>query len=710
MKKLTILGTMLVAIIMITGCGGSSGTGTTSSTGGGDSGTGTASVTSLSAVPTLDLSSYDNSTSASANIAALLSESVAAKALLDDASVGLTSKGMGENLGAEGKNSRSLCEANMHKDEIIRASQMAELSICYPKAMETAGFITIPDNTYALYKITPPKMDAVEMGKFCDGIPAEDSEKKAACEAGDGGPKGGVVMKSRLGRFIVDGKSELRVDMCEADLLVDESTYSVNKAIYTMAAVHISTWAGNIEKGAFSTEVDLGAEGYVTNGIPVGYNSVVAESRVDGGSGIGYIAFEGVGSDSSNRVKGAYKGAYKEPYSNTVSSFTGKVYARFGGSTKTGCAKFSFAGSMPGMRVQDMIPFNISQADLNSFLKAFGNDLGIQINSSNYQNITLCPNPAFDPAAAPDPTIKPMKVLTGGETQCPSVTHTGTECSSITNTIVKGDFGNAVKQSYTIIANSSSPYYDEVAAFGLSNLNEEIITPAFSRNWDCTGTFTTIDFSSFTSSQLQTAQAEMEKCNAIQEKAFDNKGMGGNNCGQVQQLNGVADFAKEGGGSAVFGTYGGEYGFLGDVSNTCVTAGQSSGRLFINAVNSDEGKYCIAENGNCYAFTVVGTTGTPDSAITLADGTVVNSFEYTAGTPITVQGNFTQGAACIQMYTLEQPTFTGAPQDGFGAGDGLAPGEQGFIPAPCLKPDGTPVTPAECMAICSDPKNGSACK
>ncbi|MBI2288123.1 MAG: hypothetical protein HYU83_03980, partial [Chloroflexi bacterium] len=243
----------LVAIAAIwAGCGGGS-SGTTSSGGGtSDSGTGVASVDSLSALPTVDLSQYDSSTSTSANLSALLSKSLSA-------SKGI-SKGFGEGLRDVGKSSRAGCEANMHKKEAIRMSQSVALDRCYPEAMEAAGFITIPTGSRNCYSITPPEESAEERAQKCADIPAEYEDQKAACEAGSEGASGGLKM--RIGKI----DDELQIDMFEGASLVDEATYGASGDTYTANVVRIGNWGGNLESSSFAMTIDLGAAGSVTDG------------------------------------------------------------------------------------------------------------------------------------------------------------------------------------------------------------------------------------------------------------------------------------------------------------------------------------------------------------------------------------------------------------------------------------------------------------
>ena len=399
-----VLGTwfLVLGALVLASCGGGSSSATSGGTGGTDDGGGTggageASVASLSSVPSADLSTLDQSTSTDANLALLIS----GKSL---------SKGLGENLNAVGNSSRAGCEANMHKKEIFRMGLQSQLDRCYPEAMEAVGLITIPADDYAIYSITPPERNDEDQGQMCDGIPEERVEEREACEGGEGPGKEGILL--RLGRF----DNELRVDMCEGTSLVNESTYDANEAIYTIGIVRIGNWGGKAEGASFDIIVDLGTDGSVTEGIvDLGTDGTAsATGHMDGGFGEGVLHFEAFGSDGSNLASGVFNGGFEDPFTGVETTFTGKTYARFGGETATGCAKFSFAGAPPPMRLRDMVPFDIAEDQLASFLQNFGIELGIDITAENYQEINLCPNPLFDPQNSDPALVKPM-VLAGEE-------------------------------------------------------------------------------------------------------------------------------------------------------------------------------------------------------------------------------------------------------------------------------------------------------
>lgn len=678
-KKLLSLFASIAMVAIWAGCGGSSSTpaATTAST---------ASVESLSSIPTMDLSSYDSSEGASADITALLNQSKS------------ITKGLGEGLRDVGKSSRAGCEANMHKKEVFRMSQQAQLDRCYAEAMETAGLITIPAGSYSIYSVTPPEMSAEEKAAMCANIPAERDDERAECE--EGGEK---TMLMRIGKF----DNELRIDICSnkrgAFALNNEATYTASGTQYVADVVRKGVRGGNEEGGNFHVVVDLGTTGTVTDGIvTLGTDGLVnAAGEMVGGFGRGTITFERIGSDSSNKIYGTFIGGFTDPFSQTVTSFTGKAYSRFGGTANNGCAKFSFTGSPPAIPVVDAIPFKIPAGQEEAFVATLGAELGIPNLAITDK---LCPNPNFDPEAENE-TDRPMTLLVG--TSCDEVTDTGVECFGIVNGSETGSFGEVIiTQTFTIIANTASSYYDEVNAFNLATLADppaNAAAIAFIRNWDCAGTATTVDFSGVDRSTIETA---MDKCKAIEEKSRGNDGMGGYNCGKQEQMNGVNDMADEGGGAESFGAYGGELEFLNRGTcpeNVSATLPQ---RLFVAPVNPAEKKYCFPlPDDTCSEFTLSGTPASASSLSVGMGGASITGITYTGeNPPVGAQVTFLGEVSCDVNYTINRPEFTPGGGGFGGEGGGTAPGQQGFIPRPCIDAGLTsPEDENACEQLCHKP-------
>lgn len=675
---------MVGGVAFLGGPGGCGGGGSTRA-----STEGTASVASLSSVPSVDLSDYDTSTSASASLSALTTAKSAV--------VRSGPKHFGEEMRAEGKPSRAGCESNAQKDEIIRMSQQAQLDRCYPEAMEAAGLITIPEGSYALYHVVPPAEEEEGMEEsFCEEIPEEFEDERAACEGGGAGHP--TSIKIRIGRFA----NELRIDMCEgesgSESLVDEATYSADGSVYTASVVRKGNWLGRAEGSSFAMTVDLGTTGTVTDGlVSLGDGSASATANIDGGFGSGLMQFTAAG--GSNTIGGAFAGEFVDPFTDVTTRFTGKAYAAFGGPTATGCAKFSFTGAPPPMRVQDMIPFGIDQAALSGFLQTLGVELGISITTANYLSLNLCPNPDFDPEAFSN-TVKPM-VAAASDGTCPTITNTGIECFAITVGTTEGDFGEEeVSQTFTTIADSASPFFESVNAFDLSTLDPTISAIAYSRNWDCTGDFSPLNFANFTPAQMEILEARLQRCFALEEEAFGREGMGGYNCHQQEQMNGVNDLANE--GPPNFGSFGGEY--QSTTGGTCTANSGVPERLFADPLDTTTNRYCFPNDGNCAEFSVVNNaaTGTPLVLSAGGNSITITAINYVVGTPTkaTVTYRPATGPTCTQVYDVSQPTFDRPPE--FGEGGGGGPGEgAGGVPQVCIDTFGDDVTQEECETLCS---------
>lgn len=682
-KKLLTAVMFAMGLCLFAACGGgSSGTAETpAETGGGGGETGVASVDSLSSLPSVDLSQYDSSAS-SANIAAPVSKSLS------------LAKRFGEDQLQLGGTSRAGCEQNMHKQEVFRMSQMSQLDRCYPEAMERAGLITIPTGSYAYYRIIPPDMGDEQKTGMCDDIPAERVQDRERCmeESAQSGDKKTILM--RLG--VVD--SQLQIDMCEGDpaTQMNSATYGANGSLYTATVVRRGVFQGEVEGGSFNLSVDIGTSGKVEDGvITIGDNGFVsAAGTMNGKFGSGNINFERA-TDSSIKISGAFAGGFTDPFSGTETSFTGKTYSHVGGSPVTGCAKFSFTGAPPAMRISDMIPFNVSASDLANFLGVFGAELGITLTEANYQSVRVCPNDDFDPNN-PNPLIKPMLALVDGATSCGEVTHSDTECFSVTNTTTTGDFGTETSQLFTIIADASAAYYPEVSAYDLSALLPAIGTIAFTRTWDCSGSFTDVNFASVAQATIET---EMRKCFAIEEKARNNGGMGNQGqCEKGQQMDSVNNMAEGGGGEASFGAYGGEYSRT-DIGN-CPAQVQVPEKLFANKI--DEDTYCFPMDGRCAEFSIANNEANALN-IDMMGGAKVTRIVFNGNPVVGASITYLQSSQqCTESYSIGKPSFNAPPNEFGGEGGGEAPGQQGFIPRPCLDagltgPDDGP----KCHQICS---------
>ncbi|GEM_PF-3446223 len=697
------------------GCGSSSSSsdsGSTSSGGSGtSSGTGSASTASLSAVPSVDISNIDYSTSPSSSSSLVLEDSDEASLTIKNATDS-PKTGLGQNFNAVGNPSRAGCEANMHKKEIRRHGKENALDFCYVKAMEKASLITIPkDGTAALYAIVPPKDIGDKQGKSCDNIPKEHTEEIEACKKGGEGP-GTDGMKVKIAQV---GK-ELQIDMCEGKTptLTNEATYAVDGSKYIVKTARIGNFNGHKEKSSFDATIDLGTTGKVTDNIPdLGDGTATATSIMDGGFGSGTITFGAAGSTKSVTVSGVFKGKFKEPRTGLETSFTGKAYSM--GDSKTGCAKFSFTGAPPPMPLKDMIPFDIPEAQLDNFLQNFGLQLGIVITKDNYKTINLCPNANanIDPGASGS-DVPPMVIA--GTAGCDSQTHTGVECFSVTNGTKKANFGTETKQQFIIVANSASAYYKDVNAFDLSKLTASSSAIAFSRNWDCTGSFTTLDFSKFTEAQATAAQTAMQDCFKIEEEARGDNGMGDHNCDEQQQQGDMNNYAKN--GPRVPGNFGGS---CQKTATTCTPPGKDT--YFFKTVDPDTNKYCLAGKGTCDPFTVTGTgtgvggdpgKGASNLRITETLGTgdtaVVTGIHYaqsmtspatTAHIDLTMNGRAcTVDCAMSAPKSFDKPPDfdpNAAKQDPSGAGN-KQPGQAGFVPKACT--DAGLTTETACRGHC----------
>ena len=680
---------------MAMGCGSSGSSGSSS-----DSGTTTADTTSLKSVPNVDVSSYDStaSSSSSSSESAGLSKSVGvAKAE--------TTKSPDNKYDTrfEGGVSRAGCEANMHVREIKRFGEQSQLPRCYLQEMEAAGLITIPtDGTRKAFAMIEPAVSAEERSQRCSGIPTERTQEREACLAGGEGPGAGVVA-ARLG--IINGS--LEIDVCFGKTIAELALE--NESIYTggttpsFKVIEIGKHGGKTERhlltGALSGVASI-SDGDVTLGDD---GRALITAKMDGGFGSGLIT--GDFRKLFNIVQGAFNGSFTDPFSGgSATSFTGKVYAQVGKEKSTdtaikGSAKFSFTGTVPPMKLRNMVPFDVAQSttQLDNFLKVLIAEMNLvkassQTNDQFLDDTYLCPNPNFNPDS-PVLTVKPMKQVAAG-TACDSVTHTGVESFEVTtikeDNVFKSRLGALankfakVTQTFKVIANTASPFFTAVNAFDLSTLDPTAGTIAFERNWDCKNIDTTLDLSDASKlsadiiAKLQRFEEGAIKCSALEEKGRDNDGMGGHNCGGQENAQVMENIKDE---PPSFGNAGGEYV---RTSNGCVPNGQTQNsspeKLFINTTDTNSNKYCLPADQSCTEFTVSAADVTGLNLILPAfredsgsnSNNKITRITYIGGpgagvagvskkaTNATVYFSFagSQGTlTCSESYTITQPSF-----------------------------------------------------
>ncbi|MBI2982374.1 MAG: hypothetical protein HYY44_08850, partial [Deltaproteobacteria bacterium] len=676
--------------------------------------------------PSADISSLDKSLSSSSSSALTVQ---AATVVVDN---GLQAF---ENSRAEGKSSRAGCESNMHKQEIFRMGLQVELEKCYPTAMEAGGLITIPDGSQTLFHIQPPDPNEIQdieqeeqHGKggqppsgqrpprlakhteevdtkesFCGDIPDEFEEEKAACEGGEhGGPES---IKMRIGRGLGTGKDELQIDLCfgpdGGETLESEGTYTSDESLYTANMVRIGKFLGTEEKMSFDMTVDLGTGGTVTDGeVDLGTDgAATAIAKMNGKWGGGHFVF--TADQEINTLRGGFSGEFKDPVSKTRTVFCGKTDAVF--SATEGCAKFQFKGAPPAMRMQDMIPYGIPAAQLDGFLKNI-KICGANPTSTTYRSISVCPNPDFDPTQSGEVDC-PM-IATKADGTCEEVTHTGVECFAISNGSSDGDFGKQVTQTFKRIADSKSSYFSVVKDIDMTAIACDKPAIEFPRPWDCTGSFTEVDFSGEEEFDFEEMDTAMSRCFALEEKAFANRGMGGYNCHQEENMNGINKIKDD--GPPPMGKFGGE--LQRDQSNmgTCTTS-QAANLIRIDPIDTTKDEYCIPTERSCVKFSVSAKNAVmPAGGITMQPHLAMTAIAFTqadTAKPATAAAITFGANACVANYTLKQHTFE-KPKDDFGGAGGTPtpgtqPGQVGGPPQACIDKFGTDVTKPECESLCN---------
>lgn len=587
----------------------------------------------------------------------------------------------------------------MHKAEMFRMGTMAQMSRCYTEAMEEGGLIEIPTGEYTYFKITMDEASDEELNKYCDDIPEEFTEEKEYCEQGH---NHGGNMLVRIGRFESSDTTSLHVDICEgeegSETLMDESTYSSDGTTYTATVRHSDNFFGESETMLFALSATGLTVDEANKTISLGSGTIEATGNMSGKHGSGIMVFGADGSGNTNYIKGGFDGSFEDPMSGASSSFSGKVYSKWnlatGDSKAKGSAKYSYTGSTPPMKVSDMIPWDVTADELANFLSMMSIELGIQITTSNYQTLYLCPNDDYDYEAETE-NVKPM-VAANDDNSCPSITEEGVESFEITTASTQGDYGTQKSQAATKIDNSESPTYDEVNAFDLADISAASDTGSFSRNWDCSGVFTEISLDNLSSA----AETAMNECKALEEKAYDDQGMSEYNCFEGE--GGEMFTEKNEQGTPDFGNYGGDYQLRSeDAGTTCAQDYDISDVIWVDPVDITQGIYCLWFDGveTCDEFTVTGTTVSENILYTESIGIIGITYSsptkdgwYSKAT-ITFDGNDT---TCDAVYEISQPNYT--PNDDY---DPENDDPNDFFPQACL--DAGLTTEQDCHNHCQKP-------
>lgn len=537
----------LLALVALPACGGGGG------------GAGGDSVATLSGVPTIDLSNYDYSTSGA-------SAMVAAK-----------EKGLGDNVGAEGRFSRAGCEASSHKQHIIMESKMVQLSRCYPEAMDAAGLITIPSGSYGYYRILVPEslmvddpndqpetspelpdqcvalcpsepppqecLDCVE--QHCQAIPddpvCDELQQYLAQVVRQQNPVAEIILM-RLGRF--ENGTALHVDMCKESQVdgsvrrTEESTYTASGESIVATIIHKDQYEGESFNMAFDitfTGASVDADGIATLGAG---GSAVADGRFIDPYGEGHIHFEALADTRSNVLYGTFSGNFEDAFLGGTQQFTDKMYAQFGGADRTGTGKWFYSGTFPAFPVSLMVPEGISDAELADFLSFMSQELGVPLSQNEgdqyyYGDVFTCPPANCTPESPPEDCAP---VVDDGDGICVENGRTGVESFRIA--------GTPPNQTFTIIPDALSAFFDAVDAYDIAALSADVGTIDYARSWDCTpaNEWTVIDPSEYFGAQVAAErevnatvlQNRIQGCMQLEEQARAGGGMGEYRCHQEE--------------------------------------------------------------------------------------------------------------------------------------------------------------------------------
>lgn len=706
MKRVFHLSFICVALLSLWACSGSSGGAAGGSSGGGSTGgtgsssdtstTGVATVAALNTLPSTDISNIDYSSGAGSS---LIKSLTSKKATVS----GVPAKFLGENIGGVDDSSREGCEYNMMKKELKREGSMTTQPKCATEVMAEFGLIVIPGaGSSTTYLIDPP--DGGDQEAFCDDIPDEAVQEKEHCESGEGpgGPGGTILMT--VGKT---SAGALQLDVCEGDDKIMEGEYSASGTVYDIDVRSI--FKGFFEEGGedkmrFDGTIDIGDDGKVEKGVvTLGTDGdAVLTLTHEGSFGKGRMVYTANPNTKENEVMAYWNGNFTDPFTGVTNSFEDKVYALVG--QTTGCAKFEYGGDMPPESIQNLMPQDVDENDLDNTLDALSGEIGIELTPENYQSVFVCFNDGYD-WENPDPAEKPMIPLQSGATSCPDVMHTDVGCFDITNVTVNKDYGTETKQIFTVIDPADASQFATVNAFDLSTISSTVETPAYARGSSCDPTGATpVAFETLTFEQARVFQENIERCFELSEDARG-EGMEDHNCGDQMMAEATNDFVEAGPPSWCYA--GGDHQLKAAQPTQCP-------RIFFNDCLSDpnsngNGEYCMPSYQGCSKYTLVnGMAENLSLPITTeeteGDATVIG-VGFNGGTTACVEMSavyrLSNGSQVDCSYTCFQPTFNAPPDEGeHDYVEGAEAGEAGFVNPVCL--DAKITDPETCDNFCRE--------
>jgi len=344
-------------------CGGSAST-STSSDSGGETDAETAAVQDLTNLPSLDLSSYDLTSTAS--------DSGLVKAMRADPY-------------GEGDDSIAGCEANRHKNEMTRMTKELEGNQCMVKKTSELGIITVPVGSFNYYAMNPDRPHEHdgegerEAGGGEGGGESGGSGGRHEGEGGGGGSGGPHAMedssgedhppigdmKMRLGVFCIDdsgneidftgndcaGTLRYKMDMCHDDSLTMEMRYAVVDGHYNGTVVHSFRGGhkGHLERSKISADVNTNPSG------DFDFTSASIRGNFDGQIGRGAMSFNADAQTLVNTIQASFDSLITDPSGNSL-THNGDLASEWSGTD--GCGHFHGTGEFPAMicSYEDWVP------------------------------------------------------------------------------------------------------------------------------------------------------------------------------------------------------------------------------------------------------------------------------------------------------------------------------------------------------------------
>ncbi|MBI2340509.1 MAG: hypothetical protein HYU99_09135 [Deltaproteobacteria bacterium] len=362
--------------------------------------------------------------------------------------------------GEVGDDSIAGCQVDQMGGEAVRIAKQVDLINCYVSHMLDAAGEEIPTDEFAYFSVAVP-----------EGFEGED-----------------FSIKVRVGKF----GEEFRMDACEGGALSMELRTTLTDTTLDASVVNHFAQGEFDEKMSvdFNVELEEGATEMTVDTV----SSADITAEFDGNFGLGRMDFTYDGTTATNTVSGVHQGNF-----GAGDSFTGQIGGEW--DATAGAAKYSATGSFPGIPAEFLPP------------EVSGSVGAGQVACPDFEDCDPGENFENDPGCQFSPDISCFCFEVVAESEGCTFSESGTEAFSIAY-----DTGTEEK-TFTLV--ETNAFVDPVTALTLPGVED--ISIAFADNWDCSGTFTPVTFTS-PPTTCMAMEEEVAGGNEDHDSCFQEKG------------------------------------------------------------------------------------------------------------------------------------------------------------------------------------------